>query len=176
MTLINLNVPSLHSPKETIRNLLHRQLSLIHSSVHILGLFKNKDFTNVVTTTSAHLINLIENRPSVEDIVATIILLKDALNVVSKELHHINDYASQKTIYIKDVHNVYSIFILEMNSLITNIELNLRNFKLSHRSLDNILIDPYIKPIYIQNSTKSNDDSPPLCCWNRKKKNIINPK
>ena len=88
MTLINLNMPSLHSPKETIRNLIHRQLSLIHPSVHILGLFKNKDFTNVVTTTSVHLINLIESRPSVEDIVATIILLKDALHVVSKELHH----------------------------------------------------------------------------------------
>ena len=170
-------MPSLHSPKETIHNLLLRQLSLIYPSVHILNLFKKKDFINVVTTTSVHLINLIENRPSVEDIVATIILLKDALHVVSKELHHIIDYESPRAIYIKDVHNVYSIFILEMNSLITNIELNLRNLKLSHKSLDNILINPDTKPSTIQYSTKSNDDSPPSCCWKIKNKmRTINPK
>ena len=176
MTLINLNMPSLHSPKETIRNLLLRQLSLIHPSVHIINLFKKKDFTNVVTTTSVHLINLIENRPSVEDIVSSVILLKDALHVVSKELHHIIDYASPRALYIKDVHNVYSIIILEMNSIITNIELNLRNFKLSHKSLDDILINSDTKPSTIQYSTKSNDDSPSSCCWIRKKKNVINPK
>ena len=169
MTLINLNMPSLHSPKETIHNLLLRQLSLIHPSVHILDLFRKKDFTNVVTTTNIHLINMIENRPSVEDILTTISILKDALHVVSKELHHIIDYASPRAIYIKDVHNVYSIFILEMSSLITNIELNLRNFKLSHKSLDDILINPDTKPSTIQYSTKSVVDSPPSCCWNRKR-------
>ena len=177
MELIKLNTPSLHSPNETIHNLLLKQLSIIHPTIPILEIFKHRNFTNVVLKTNIHLINLIEGKPTVEDIIGCITLLKDAMCVVAKELrniheevHHKSDHISQKAIYISEVHNVYGIFILEMNSLIKDTELHLRDFKLSTRTIDNLFNDPNIKPEPIQYNDKIND-SPPSCCWKRKLSN-----
>ena len=168
MSLINFNKPSLHSSNETIHNLLLKKLSIIHPTSHIVEIFKNKDFIHVVTQTNIHIHTLVERIPSVEDIISTITLLKDSIRVVSKELHYIKDHTTQKAVYSAEVHNVYGIFILEMNSLIRDTEIHLRDFKLSTRSLDNLFNDPNTKPELVQYNDKTND-SPPSCCWNRKK-------
>ena len=115
MELIKLNTPSLHSPNETIHNLLLRQLSTIHPTIPILEIFKHRNFTNVVLKTNIHLINLVEGKPTVEDIIGCITLLKDAMCVVAKELrnihkevknnekvHHKSDhYLTKSSIYIR---------------------------------------------------------------------------
>ena len=100
MALINLNKPSLHSSNETIHNLLLKQLSTIHPTAHILTIFKNKDFIKVVTQTNIKLLTLVESKPLVEDIINTITLLKDAIHIVSKELHLVLDHTTHKAIYI----------------------------------------------------------------------------
>ena len=158
MTLINLNSKSIHDSNITIKNLLLQQLKKLQPNSITVELFKyNSSRLNSVLETNAYLLNVIEKRPTIEDIVSTTLLLKEELKVVNKNIHYLKD--SIQNIYLHNVHNVYGIMLLEFNALISNTELQLRNDKLSNKTLDNLVNDQYTRPLH------SPPDSP-TCCRN----------
>ena len=157
MTLINLNSKSIHDSNITIKNLLLQQLKKLQPNSITVELFKyNSSRLNSVLETNAYLLNVIEKRPTIEDIVSTTLLLKEELKVVNKNIHYLKD--SIQNIYLHNVHNVYGIMLLEFNALISNTELQLRNNKLSNKTLDNLVNDQYTRPLH------SPPDSPTCCC------------
>ena len=125
-------------------------------------------------TLNIRLQDLLDKKPTIEDIVSTITDIKDVMRDVSQELHYIKQVSkttTEKKLYLNKLHSVYGIFLLEMNSLITETEIHLRESKLSNKTIENLFNDPYTKPA-IPSSVNSNDSPPNCCCFKTKKKLI----
>ena len=173
MTLINLNLPSQHSPDITINDLVLQQIKLIHISSQIIEIFKyDKVFINDIIAKNIHIIETIENKPTIEDIMDTILNIRKAFDTVTKHLRLVQrntKTATPKNIFLNKLHNTYGIFLLEMNSLVSNTELQLRVSKLSTKTLENLFNSPYTKP-HGPISENSNNSPPSCCCLRTKKK------
>ena len=156
MTLINLNLKSLHDSNITIKNLLLQQLKKLQPNSITVELFKyNSSRLDNILATNIYLLNVVEKKASIEDIISVTTILKNEINVLNKNIHYFRN--SIQKIYLNNVHSVYGIMLLEFNELISNTELQLRNEKLSGK-IDKLVNDKYIKPLI------SPIASPRKCC------------
>ena len=137
MTLIHLNLPSQHSPDISINDLFLQQMKLIHISSQIIEIFKyDKVFINDIIATNMHIIETIENKPTIEDIMDTILNIKKSFDSVSKHLRFMQRNRRTAT-FMNKLQDTYGIFLLELNSLVSNTEYN------------------YVFPSYLQKFRKS---------------------
>ena len=101
--------------------LLHQLKKLQPNSITV-ELFKyNSSRLYNILTTNIYLLNIIEKKPTIEDIISTMLVLKAELNVVNKNIHHFKD--NIQNIYLHNVKNVYGIMLLEFNALISTTEI-----------------------------------------------------
>ena len=145
---IDFHIQSITSLENTIFTILHQQLEIVKVDSSIMKLFDDDiEFILEILTFNIYLHNIITNKKVINNISDLLKQLESIIHKVSKKLKKVQgstSTATPKNIYLNKLHSAYGIFILELNTLISQQIQQLTIDKFDSAKINNMFNEPYL--------------------------------